>query len=240
MGKIENVIYILTNPQYPGYIKIGYASDLKQRLVSLNTGALVEFVPYAVYETSKINGDIEIHRIIELLNPILRASKFNNGKSKLKEFFKLEAEEAYELLYHIAIVSGTEKHLYKVDNNLNKITEEQKQPEPIQKGQLPDGEYSLSRKLKKLNIVARGKIQVEKGVITLKAGSYISPLEGHGLSSNIIKIRKQVKITNNILQEDIICSLNEAACVILGMTADSWVTWKDSNGDYINKYRKTE
>lgn len=119
--KIENVVYILTNPQYPGYIKIGYASDLKARLQSLNTGALVEFKPYAVYETPKPLGDVEIHKIIELLNPILRASKFNGGKAALKEFFKLEPEEAYELFQHIAVVSGTEKRLYKVDENLNKI-----------------------------------------------------------------------------------------------------------------------
>lgn len=122
--KIENVVYILTNPQYPGYIKIGYASDLKQRLQSLNTGALIEFKPYAVYETPKSLGDVEIHKIIELLNPILRASKFNGGKAALKEFFKLEPEEAYELFQHIAVVSGTEKRLYRVDDNLNKIVSE--------------------------------------------------------------------------------------------------------------------
>lgn len=132
--KIENVVYILTNPQYPGYIKIGYASDLKQRVQSLNTGALVEFVPYAVYETPKELGDIEIHKIIELLNPILRASKFNGGKVALKEFFKLEPEEAFELLQHIAIVSGTEKKLYKVDIHFNKIIDnsDDKKKEDIQ------------------------------------------------------------------------------------------------------------
>ena len=104
--KIENCIYILTNPQYPGYVKIGYATDLKQRISSLNTGALVEFSPYAVYETSLQNADTEIHAIIKLLNPILRASKFDKGKAKGKEFFKLEPEEAFELLQHVARVSG--------------------------------------------------------------------------------------------------------------------------------------
>ena len=121
--KIENVVYIITNPQYPGYVKIGYASDLKSRLASLNTGALVEFEPYAVYETPKDNGDIEIHRIIRLLNPILRASKFDDGKAKQKEFFKLDPEEAFQLLENIAIVSGTRDKLYKVDKNCNKIDE---------------------------------------------------------------------------------------------------------------------
>ena len=121
--KIENVVYIITNPQYPGYVKIGYASDLKSRISSLNTGALVEFEPYAAYETPKDMADIEIHEIIKLLNPILRASKFEKGKVRQKEFFKLDPEEAFQLLEHIAIVSGTRDKLYKVDRNFNKYEE---------------------------------------------------------------------------------------------------------------------
>lgn len=148
--KIENVIYILINPQYPGYIKIGYASDLKQRLQSLNTGALVEFKPYAVYETSKNLGDIEIHKIIELLNPILRASKFNSGKVSLKEFFKLEPEEAYELFQHIAVVSGTEKRLYRVDENLNKI--EDNKNNDIKQNNFVYEKCDLNRKLVKYSV----------------------------------------------------------------------------------------
>ncbi|MCD7771103.1 MAG: GIY-YIG nuclease family protein [Oscillospiraceae bacterium] len=30
------VIYILTNPSFPNYIKIGYATDLEKRLKQLN------------------------------------------------------------------------------------------------------------------------------------------------------------------------------------------------------------
>lgn len=32
----QGVIYILTNPSLPAYVKIGYADDLKQRLLQLN------------------------------------------------------------------------------------------------------------------------------------------------------------------------------------------------------------
>ena len=122
--KIENVIYILTNPQYPGYVKIGYASDLKQRISSLNTGVLVSFSPYAVYETSLQNADVEIHAIIRLLNPILRASKFEKGKVQGKEFFKLEPEEAFDLFKHIAKVSGTESRAYRVTADYKPILPE--------------------------------------------------------------------------------------------------------------------
>lgn len=139
--KIENCIYILTNPQYPGYVKIGYATDLKQRISSLNTGALVEFSPYAVYETSLQNADTEIHAIIKLLNPILRASKFDNGKAKGKEFFKLEPEEAFELLQHVARVSGTEKSAYRVTADCKPYTEhkteQSNQAEETEKSNIP-------------------------------------------------------------------------------------------------------
>lgn len=40
MINYKNCIYVLTNPLYAGYVKIGYASDLNSRLVSLNTGML--------------------------------------------------------------------------------------------------------------------------------------------------------------------------------------------------------
>ena len=32
----KGVIYILTNPSFPQYVKIGYATDVKQRLDELN------------------------------------------------------------------------------------------------------------------------------------------------------------------------------------------------------------
>lgn len=48
MRNYKDVIYILTNPLYAGYVKIGYASDLLARLASLNTGMLRNFEPYAV------------------------------------------------------------------------------------------------------------------------------------------------------------------------------------------------
>ena len=241
--KIENVIYILTNPQYPGYIKIGYASDLKQRLSSLNTGALVEFVPYAVYETAKDKGDLEIHKIIELLNPILRASKFDNGKSKLKEFFKLEPDEAYELLQHIAIVSGTEKHLYKVDANMNKIQNNKTPPDgppPIPPNQIiPNGIYYFKRKIKRENIIANATIEIIDEKIILKSGSYISPSESKGISDKVKIKRSSLNVVNDTLQEDIQCSsINEASTIILGASCDAWIYWKNENGELIDIYRK--
>ena len=40
----KGIIYILTNPSFPEFVKIGYADDLEKRLAQLNR--IVEVVNY--------------------------------------------------------------------------------------------------------------------------------------------------------------------------------------------------
>ena len=40
----KDVIYILTNPSFPDYIKIGYAKNLERRLQQLNRSETIPFV----------------------------------------------------------------------------------------------------------------------------------------------------------------------------------------------------
>ena len=48
----QGVIYILTNPSFPEYVKIGYANDIEKRLKQLNRSEAIPFAfrVYAVYE----------------------------------------------------------------------------------------------------------------------------------------------------------------------------------------------
>lgn len=249
--KIENVVYIITNPQYPGYIKIGYASDLKQRLASLNTGALVEFVPYAVYETPMKNGDTEIHDIIKLLNPILRASKFDESKVKLKEFFKIEPEEAFELLEHIANVSGTRHRLYRVDKYFNKIDVKPVAETTMQETSLvadtpatqpsttciPDGIYTMKTKIKSLNKIVQGTLEVKDGKFILKAGTDVAPEEIRYEKYKLLFVGLKVK--DDILIEDKeVGSVSTAASIVRGGASNGWEHWKNSNGELISIYRE--
>ena len=52
----QGVIYILTNPSFPEYVKIGYAAKLEERLRQLNRS---EAIPYAfrAYLRSRIKSD---------------------------------------------------------------------------------------------------------------------------------------------------------------------------------------
>lgn len=115
MKNYHNVIYILTNPLFAGYVKIGYASDLNSRLASLNTGLLRNFDVFAVYETPLLNADKQFHAIIDDLAPIVRARVINGRRVQDKEFFKLEPEQAYDILRHIVIMTDTQSRLHKMD-----------------------------------------------------------------------------------------------------------------------------
>ena len=50
--KRKGVIYILTNPAFPQYVKIGYAQDLETRLKQVNRSETIPhaFRVYAVYD----------------------------------------------------------------------------------------------------------------------------------------------------------------------------------------------
>ncbi|MCR5196189.1 MAG: GIY-YIG nuclease family protein [Pseudobutyrivibrio sp.] len=112
----KGYIYIMTNPALKGMVKIGYAKDVELRRKQLSTTALpYEYEVYATYETSGSLEDKKLHKLIDNLNAELRISKN-------REFYILTAEDAYELLEAIAIISGTKKKLKKV-----KLSESKKQ-----------------------------------------------------------------------------------------------------------------
>jgi len=43
MGQNNGYIYILTNPSFPQYVKIGYADDVEKRLAQLNRSECVGY-----------------------------------------------------------------------------------------------------------------------------------------------------------------------------------------------------
>ena len=100
----KGVIYILTNPSFPEYIKIGYATDLEKRLKQLNRSETIPFAfrAYAVYETDNALTDKELHKLIDSLNAGLRSIETFDGKERVKEFYAMSPEDAYAILESIA------------------------------------------------------------------------------------------------------------------------------------------
>lgn len=75
MSDKKGVIYILTNPSFPDYVKIGYADDIDKRLKQLNRSECIPFAfrVYATYEVNSRLSDLKLHAIIDKLNPDLRS-----------------------------------------------------------------------------------------------------------------------------------------------------------------------
>ena len=114
--KEQGVIYILTNPSFPEYVKIGYADNVEKRLKELNRSECIPFAfrLYAYYQVDTRLSDLKIHEMIDKLNPNLRSIDFIEGKKRVREFYTMSAEEAYSLLESIATINGLEKYLHKV------------------------------------------------------------------------------------------------------------------------------
>lgn len=109
----KGVIYILTNPSFPEYVKIGYADDINKRLKQLNRSECIPFAfrVYATYEVSDRLSDKQIHNIIDSLNPNLRSIETFEGKKRVREFYAMSKEDAYKLLEGIAKINGLTKNL---------------------------------------------------------------------------------------------------------------------------------
>ena len=104
----NGVIYILTNPSFPEYVKIGYADDIEKRLQQLNRSECIPFAfrVYATYEVTSRLSDLKIHSIIDKLNPNLRSIENFNGHKRIREFYAMSAEDAYSILEAIAEIHG--------------------------------------------------------------------------------------------------------------------------------------
>ncbi len=122
----KGCIYILTNPSFPEYVKIGYADDVERRLQELNRSECVPFSfrIYATYEVDTRLSDRNVHSIIDKLNPNLRAIEVIKGKKREREFYAMTAEDAYLILEAIAEIHNCSNRLEK-----RNLTESEKNAE---------------------------------------------------------------------------------------------------------------
>ena len=100
----KGFIYILTNPSFKEYVKIGYADNVENRLKQLNNSECIPFAfrVYATYEVEERLTDKKLHSLIDQLNPNLRSIENVGGKVRVREFY---ASTSKGVLRHVARTS---------------------------------------------------------------------------------------------------------------------------------------
>ena len=127
MENKKGVIYVLTNPSFPKYVKIGYSDNVNKRLEELNRSECIPFAfrLYAYYKVENRLSDKKVHELIDGLNPELRSVENINGRERKREFFQMTKEQAYSLFESIAEISGTKERLHLIKATEHEIKEEQ-------------------------------------------------------------------------------------------------------------------
>ena len=192
------VIYILTNPSFPEYVKIGYADDINKRLAQLNRSECIPFAfrVYAYYEVPKRLTDIKLHSMIDKLNPNLRSVEQFDGKERKREFYAMSAADAYSILETIAEINDMKDRLHLVEASDSEIEKEIEAEEIRTKRS-----YTALPKLDWL---------INKGVINI--GDEVYVINHPSETATIIDAK-------NVKYDGIVMSLNAFGCKVTGWKA---------------------
>lgn len=104
----KGIVYILTNPSMPDWVKIGYTDGgtVQDRLNSLNYSSAIPLA-FRIYATLAVENPKEveqsIHTTIDAIDPGIRSiDRRENHRDRIREFFQISPERAYIVLKEFA------------------------------------------------------------------------------------------------------------------------------------------
>ena len=219
----KGIIYLMTTV-VPGLIKIGKTRNdqFENRMRFLESNGYANITGLKREFAIEVDGYDDKEKLIHDI--------FSKSRIVGTELFALDIEIAKSLL---ASLDG--KQIYPKDKSKKEVFKESTEEIRLKmsEGFIPDGEYVLNRNIKGFGKV-KGKAIVKNGVFVLLKGSFCNNID----KKHVPSIRRNAKIKDNILQEDIICmNPSSAGWVIIGKSNNGWKEWKDSQGNSIEKYR---
>ena len=218
----KGIIYCMTTI-VPGLVKIGKtgSENFEQRMYNLERNGYVNVVGlkrrFAIEVEDYDEKEILIHEL------------FSKSNVQNTELFAVDVELVVQLLSSLEGKQIFPKSISK-EEVFNTATDEvQRDIDKVNRKLIPDGTYYISDKNLKASMrVENGKVIVVKGSQCLSCNKDWMP-----------ESRKNAKIENNILMEDVICnSPSTAGWVVLGNANNGWFTWKTEDGKLIDKFRK--
>ena len=220
----KGIIYCMTTI-VPGLVKIGKtgSENFEQRMYNLERNGYVNVVGlkrrFAIEVEDYDEKEILIHEL------------FSKSNVQNTELFAVDVELVVQLLSSLEGKQIFPKSISK-EEVFNTATDEiQKNTYGTNKYLVPNGTYYYSDKR------IKATMKVLNGKFTVLKGSQCLPCDKDWMPEN----RKNAKIENGVLQEDVICnSPSTAGWVVLGNANNGWLTWKTEDGKTINIYRNTK
>lgn len=109
----KGLVYILTNPSMPDWVKIGFTDNekIEQRLKELNSSSAVP-LSFRAYATLAVENPKEIeqhvHALFDLIDDSLHSiEQDEKGKKRVREFFQVSPSKAYAVLEKVASLNNT-------------------------------------------------------------------------------------------------------------------------------------
>ncbi|WP_071132864.1 DUF4357 domain-containing protein [Alterileibacterium massiliense] len=222
----KGIIYVMTTV-VSGLIKIGKTGNeqFEKRMRFLESNGYANITGLKREFAIEVDGYDEKEKLIHDI--------FSKSRIVGTELFALDIEVAKSLL---SSLDG--KQIYPKDKSKKEVFKESTEEIKLKTegGFVPDGEYVLNRNIKGFGKV-NGKAIAKDRVFTVLRGSVC----GNTGKGYIPSIRKNAKIEDNILQENIVCmNPSSAGWIVIGKSNNGWREWKDSNGNSIEKYRDNE
>lgn len=215
----KGFIYILTNPSFPQYVKIGYADNVEKRLEQLNRSECIPFAfrLYAFYKVPVRLTDMKLHNMIDKLNPNLRAIDDFNGKKRVREFYAMDAHDAFSILEAIAEIHGLKENLVLV--------------EPTAEQQEKEDEAQEIRTKRSVTLLPKMDWLIEQGVVNIGDEIYVI---NHPDEKAIIIDHENVKYKEDVM------SFNQFGCKVTGWKSIQCYAWMKvvGNNDVLSDLRE--
>lgn len=224
----RGIIYVMTTV-VPGLVKIGKTGvdNFKDRMYQLERNGHFNVTALKREFAIEVDGYDEKEA---MLDDIFSRSRVPNS-----ELFALDVDLVVQLLS-----SFEGRQVYPVATTKEQVFEhatEDRRANPGS-GEVPDGSYSMSRKVKRIGKVINATMDVVGGSYIIRAGCKVSEAEGVGLSRGIKQQRDAFIGPDGTVTEDVTFrSPSGAGSFVLGASCDGWVTWRNQSGQTIDVYR---
>lgn len=225
----KGIIYIMETV-VPGLIKIGKtASDnFEQRMYNLERNGYNNVVGL------KRRFAIEVEEYSE--KEVLIHSLFDKSRLQNSELFAIDIDLVIQLL-----TSFEGKQIYPENETKEQVFADATESKQVKANLalIPDILY-LERTIKNVGKINAIGHQTAEGFVVMK-GSHISPETANSIPNKIKETRGKAKITDGILQEDMLFSSpSYAAMFVIGKSENGLTRWKTKDGRELKSLLETD